>query len=79
MHGPPILQVDSGLQSATLPHVILKGRALALSAVSPLLQAVAGHVQAGGKPGRLVHQRGALGEWREPGQESTAVTHLCST
>merc|ERR1719495_2118539 len=65
VHAPPILQVDSGLQPATLPHIILKSRALALSAVSPLLQAVAGHVQTGGKPGRLVHHRGALGEWRE--------------
>ena len=55
VHGPPILQVDSGLQSATLPHVILESRALALSAVSPLLQAVAGHVEAGAEPGRLVH------------------------
>jgi len=65
MHAPPILEVDRRLMPSTLSHIILQSRALALPALATLLQAVAGHIQAGGQPGRLVHQRRALREGRE--------------
>ena len=70
--------MDGGLMPPTLLHIILQSRALALSAFSAFLQAVAGHVQAGGQPGRFVHQRGALREGREPGRGANTIQGLSS-
>lgn len=67
VHRPPVLQVDAGLESAALLHIVLQHSTLAGRGVPWLGQAPAGHLQAGGQPGGLVHHTRTLGERREPG------------
>jgi len=65
VHRPPVLQVDTGLESAALLHIVLQHSTLAGRGVPWLGQAPAGHLQAGGQPGGLVHHTRTLGERRE--------------